>query len=96
MTEDDVRTHVAPRQHKLGGTIHALHQLMRAYGYIQPEQLPVVAIVFNISVAEVRGIASIGPPSSLAIELASSHGMTLIGFLKADRFNVYAGGAIET
>ncbi len=36
-------------------------------------------------------IASLGAPSTLAIELAENVGITLIGFLKEDGFNVYNG-----
>ncbi len=36
-------------------------------------------------------LATIGAPSSLAIELAHENNLTLIGFLKENHFNVYSG-----
>lgn len=48
-------------------------------------------IVQKASVAHIPLLVSVSAPSSLAIEAAESSNMTLVGFARGSRFNVYAG-----
>jgi FdhD protein len=41
--------------------------------------------------ARVPIVCSVSAPSSLAVDVAKEFGMTLVGFLRGPRFNVYAG-----
>jgi len=81
------------------GRHNALDKLIG--GFLQDGALPMseLGLIFSgrtsfelVQKAALAGcpfVAAIGPPSSLAVELAAEVRMTLVGFLREDRFNIY-------
>ena len=56
--ETRIRDIATSRADHIGGTIAALSDIVRTFGHIERRHMEIVADVFNLTVAEIRGIVS--------------------------------------
>jgi len=103
-TSDDLRRLIAPYASDIGGPITALRTIRQHHGWIADDAVDVVADVFNLSRAEVRGLVafysdfSTAPPAAHVLKVCQAEACQAVGARDltrsiADRLGVALGGS---